>query len=356
MKIVEFCLSPDLGGLELFMLNCYENFKQREQTFLVVDMDKKLDKHTDANKFYLTRSKFFPFLPAIKFAKFIDKNDIDIVHFHWTKDMITVVLAKLLSHKKPKVVQTRNMSMTRFKDDFYHRWIYKNIELMHSVTFEVEKQLKKYIPKDIRPKIKTIYMGVDKPKVNIKKIESLKEKYHIKNDDFLVGIIGRIEDAKGQYLLIEALSKLKKIKALIVGHTMDKKYLNSLKQKVKSLDLEDRVIFTGFTKDVNEHLHLCKCSVLATKKETFGLVVIESMANKTPVIATNSGGPLEIIEDEIDGLLYERNSEDLAKKIDRVYQDREFLKVLSENGYTKVREKFNKEKNLNTLYGALCES
>ena len=66
-----------------------------------------------------------PIIPALKLAKFIDNNDIDIIHFHWTRDIATVILAKLISKKNPNVLQSRHMTMTRFKDDFYHNFLYK---------------------------------------------------------------------------------------------------------------------------------------------------------------------------------------------------------------------------------------
>ena len=122
-KILELCLSPDLGGLELFMVSCYNYFKTKTNCKIVVAPNKKLDDYLK-DKILIKRNKFFPFIPALKLAQVIDKNSIDIVHFHWTKDMPTIILAKLLSKKKPKVVQTRNMHITRFKSDFYHKFLY----------------------------------------------------------------------------------------------------------------------------------------------------------------------------------------------------------------------------------------
>jgi L-malate glycosyltransferase len=134
---------------------------------------------------------------------------------------------------------------------------------------------------------------------------------------------------------------------------MDDAYMVVLKTKVKELDIEDKIIFTGFTKDVNEHMKLCDVTVLATPKETFGLVIIESMINKVPVIATSNGGPLEIIDDEIDGLLFDRTSDDLVKKIELVYKDNTFKNELSLNGYKKVKERFNSGIQLEKLYSIL---
>jgi len=354
-NILELCLSPDLGGLELCALDYFNYFKTQTSAYLCVAPDKKLDKNSEnENKFRLQRSKFFPFLPALKLAGFIDEKEIDIVHFHWTRDITTVVLAKLISKKNPKIMQSRHMTMTRFKDDFYHKWLYKNIWMIHAVTKQVKEQLVKFIPENIRPRIEMIYLGINEPIVDKQKCEQLYKKYALK-DQFVVGIVGRIEEGKGQYLIIEAIAKLKekKIKALIIGSSMSEEYLLELKEKLRDLGLEDNIVFTGFTKSVNEHIQLCDVTVLATPKETFGLVIIESMVNKIPVIATNNGGPLEIIDDGIDGFLFDRTSDDLVKKIELLYNDKELRTRLAHFGYQKVKTKFNKRKQMKSLYELL---
>ncbi len=357
-KILEICLSPDLGGLELFMVSCYDYFKTKTGCQIVVAPKKKLDNYIESDeKFYLKRNKFFPIVPALKLAKFIDEHKIDIVHFHWTRDIATVVLAKTLSKRKPKIMQTRNMTMTRFKDDIYHKWLYKNIDTLHAVTYQVKEQLERFIPQDVRPKIKVVYMGTDEPKEQKERVEELREIYAL-GDSFVVGIVGRIEEGKGQYLVLEAIARLKEldIKALIVGHTMDDGYLNTLKQKVKDLGIEDRVVFTGFTKEVNAHMSLCSAVVLGTKQETFGLVVIEAMVNRVTVIATNKGGPLEIIEHKKDGLLFDRSSEDLAKNIELLYRNPKLNKQLALAGYKKARDMFDAKTQLERLLGVIYES
>lgn len=350
--ILEFCLSHGIGGLELCVVDNFKYFQAKTRCSIMVAPDTKLDKLVDDdNKFTLKRNKLLPFLPAIKLAKFIDENDIDLVHFHWGKDIITVILAKFLSKKKPRILHSRHMNMTRFKDDMYHRWLYKNIDILHAVTLQVKEQLEKFIPDRIRPPTEMVYLGVGESDVDSKKIDNLKDLYDIK-DEFVVGIVGRIESEKGQYILIDAIKKLQdlNIKALIIGHTMDEKYLGELKDKVKELNLADKVIFTSFTKEVNEHMRACDTIVLATKKETFGLVVIEAMVNKVCVIATNNGGPLEIIDDKENGLFFDRSSDDLASKIKFLYNNKDEKESLARAGYEKAKTIFDHEKQLKKLY------
>ncbi|WP_457743403.1 glycosyltransferase family 4 protein [Sulfurimonas sp.] len=354
-NILELCLAHGLGGLEMFVAHCYEDFSKKGVCKVVVAEDSKLDHYLgNIDKFYIQRSKFFPFIPAKKLAHYIDDNAIDIIHFHWTKDILVAVLAKIFSKRKPKLVQSRHMRMTRFKKDFYHKWLYKNVNMMHAVTKAVAEQLQKFIPEDIRPHIEMIYLGVQEPKIDQQIVGLLKKQYPSENA-FVVGIVGRIEEGKGQHKVIEAISMLQElnIKAFIIGSAMNEDYIAQLQKMVKDLHLEEKILFTGFTKDINEYMSLCDTIVLATENETFGLVVIEAMANKKPVIATNRGGPTEIIENEKDGLLFDGSSEDLAKDIRKLYENKELKQKIAIAGYQKVNEKFNAIKQLDKLYKAI---
>ena len=140
------------------------------------------------------------------------------------------------------------------------------------------------------------------------------------------------------------------IKLFIIGEAMDDIYLKRLHHMCKELGLQDKVIFTGFTKETDAYMQLCDVTVLATKNETFGLVIIESMANGTPVIAANRGGPLEIIDDEINGLFYDGSNESLSDKIILLYNNKNLRKNLCINSLEKVNEKFNAQKQLHKLY------
>ncbi|QDF29535.1 glycosyltransferase family 4 protein [Halarcobacter anaerophilus] len=350
-KILEVCLSPDLGGLELYMSRCSNELSKEFELFCVVSKSSKLKDYLDnaLEVFELKRKSSFSLLSSLKLAKIIDEKGIDIVHLHWTKDIPIVVFAKIFSKRKPKIVQTRHMTMTRFKDDFYHKFLYKNIDTIICVTKTLEQQIEMFIPKKIRPETKTLYLGAENAEFFSKEeIQSFKDKFKIK-DSFMISLIGRINEFKGQHLLIDAIKELKRknlnIKAYIIGHAMSQEYLDKLKQKVTNDKLNELITFVGFSKEVNKFMQACDVVLMTSKNETFGLVTIEAMKNQTAVIASNSGGSLEIVENEKTGLLFKsEDSHDLALKIEKLYDNPDFKNYLAKNGKNRADELFDEKK------------
>jgi glycosyltransferase involved in cell wall biosynthesis len=361
-NLLELCLSPDLGGLELYMMRAAKALDDEFNLISVINEDSKLEQYYKDTKFkykQIKRKRSFSFSAMKSLAKIIDENSIDIIHLHWTKDIPIAVMAKKLSKTKPRLVQTRNMNMTRFKDDFYHRFLYKNIDKMLAVSYKVKDQIQKFIPKEIRPDVEVLYMGSDKTQL-LDELESKKYKKElgVSENQFLVGLVGRIEKPKGQYLLIESAKKLKAkgidIKVFFVGHAMKESYLDELKQMVKEYQLEDNIVFYGFTKNPHHFMQVSDAIVLATPCETFGLVVIEAMQVGTVAIATNQCGPLEMIEDSVSGFLFEsENSEDLADKIEMIYLDSKLKDRIAKAGQAVALDKFSNEKQFKKLSNIL---
>lgn len=348
-SILELCLSPDLGGLELYVKSCVEVFDKEFNVISVLNDSSKLEKYFIEEKykyFKIKRKSSFSLSAAFKLAKIIDKNAVDIIHLHWTKDIPIAVFAIKISKKKPKIVQTRHMTMTRFKNDFYHRFLYKNIDTIICVTQELSKQINKFISNDIRPNVEVLYLGAKNHKEKtLEEIKSFRDKLDV-NEAMMIGLLGRINEFKGQYLLIEAMKNLKdlNIKAFIVGSAMSEEYLKSLKEKVNEFNLNENVIFLGFTKEANKFMQACDLVLMTSKNETFGLVTIEAMKSGTCVIGSNSGGVLEIIEDNKTGLLFQSgDSFSLTSKIKKMYEDKELRKKLALNGQKKANECFDNE-------------
>lgn len=344
-NVLEICLSPYIGGLELYM----KNITKELNTLAVINKNSQLKEifnEENINYFDISRYNIF------KLARIIDSEKIDIIHIHWTKDIPIVIFAKLLSKRKPKIVQTRHMHMTRFKNDIYHKFLYKNINLIIAVTNLVNDQLKKFIPQEIRPKIITSYIGADTPELltNEEKI-NLKQKLGL-NNEFIVTIVGRVEEAKAQHIVLEAINLLKKdnlnVKALVVGGASNQKYFDKIKAKYND------TIFTGFVSNPTDFMQISDCIVLATKKETFGLVLIEAMKCEICIIGSNQGGPIEIINDNQSGLLFETmNSNDLYNKLKILYENNIFKNMLAKNGKNKADILFDSKKQFSEIKNIL---
>jgi len=354
-NILEVCFSPDLGGLELYMSRCAQELSKEFNTFCAISQISKLKSYlASLETFELRRKSSFSLFTSLKLAKIIDTRNIDIVHIHWTKDIPIVVLAKLFSKKKPKIIQTRHMTMTRFKDDFYHKFLYKNIDTIICVTKALEEQINKFIPQNIRPQTKTLYLGSkDVPLLDDNEKEMFKKEINLENS-FMISLIGRINQFKGQYLLIEAMKVLidkgYDIQSYIIGHAMKNEYLEELKQKVLEYKLESNIHFIGFSKEPYKFMQISDVVLMTSKNETFGLVTIEAMKNSTAVIASNSGGVLEIVQDGKNGLLFEsENYDDLALKIEQLYNNELLKNSLAVSGKKTVDEFFDSEKQFRKL-------
>ena len=156
--------------------------------------------------------------------------------------------------------------------------------------------------------------GIEIPEIpDGNKKQSTFKKYNLSDKDCTIGVFSRIEEQKGQHLVIEALDKIDKdnIQLLIVGHCMDKKYLDRLADMIKTFNLDQKVSFVPFLESPMEIMSFLDLVILPTYEETFGLVVAESMLMGTPVIGSNAGGVPEIIEDRFNGLLFEPKSSNL---------------------------------------------
>jgi glycosyltransferase involved in cell wall biosynthesis len=166
-------------------------------------------------------------------------------------------------------------------------------------------------------------------------------------EEKLVLFVGRLVYEKGAHVLINAIPKiLEKVNAkfVIVGSGYMKEQLSNI---VRSMGLEHKVLFTGFV-DEETLLKLQKCadvSVVPSLFEPFGIVALEAMAAKSPVVVSDTGGLSEIVDHDLTGVkVYPNNTESLAWGIAKVLLDDRFRSRIRENGYRKVQEKYDWDK------------
>lgn len=161
----------------------------------------------------------------------------------------------------------------------------------------------------------------------------------------LVGIVARLEIWKGQDVFLRAAARIRDLHPdaifLVVGGAELEKepdYPAELQQLARTLGIEDCVRFVGHAGDVFPWLDALDVCVHATHGEPFGLVLVEAMALGTPLVATALGGPVEIVEDGLSGLLVPPGDEDaLARAACTILADRGLSRRLADGGSRRAR-------------------
>lgn len=297
----------------------------------------------------MLRLAVFSVPSLLRLCKLIKSNDFDLVHSN-TGVIIGGALAARICGL-PHVWHFREM-LTEFRYLWkMHEWVVclTSREIV-CISSAVEKQFKSNAA---RSKTTVINDGIPLPKSNLAK------KRNWSGNKCRLLTVGLIAPYKGQDVLIAAVKSLvekgRDIDLTIVGGVFGGQtdFRNSLVHKVHEMGLSQHVSFEGFCENVEPYFDKADIFVLPSRRpEGLGLVILEAMARRVPVIATRGGGVTEIINDGENGVLVEAGDHvDLANAIKRVSADSEFASSLVEQGYTTVREKFSLERMITGLTG-----
>jgi len=287
------------------------------------------------NIFNFFYSLFREIISCILIRNIVKKEMIDVIYSNTVVCFTGAIVSKLL--RRPHIWHIREILPQDLKFYFSYKWLFRfvsnNSKRVIAISSAVGNQFKR------KDNLKIIHNALD---LNISKLK--KVEIEMKNKgDFLVCCIGSLQKRKSQEDAIRALSFVKnqKVKLLIVGKGI-KEYEDYLKDLVRKLGLEERVIFMGFRYDALNILYSSDLLVLPSLNEPFGRVVLEAMACKKPVIAVNKGGPSEVVRDEKTGFLVPpRDPKAIAEKILFLYVNKEVAREMGKEGYRIFIKDFN---------------
>ena len=363
MNILELCVAPGLGGLELYFHRCCVELQRKGHTVISVRLTGSRLEALGKKDGIPTRSmsrgnKFFPWRHARQLGRIIAEHRIDIVHAHHKDDLPLAALTKSTSQRPFKLVFTRQMPMKHKKKDPYHRWLYTKIDLFLTITELLKRDALEKLPMPA-DRVQRLYYGVSAPPP--KDEEFLKQFLTISQPgDFTIGVFSRLEFQKGQHLVIKALKKLidQKIPArlYVVGDSMSPEYHASLLSMVKTLQLEERVAFKGFISEPVFAMMGMDVMILPSRNEAFGLVLIEAMRCGIAVAGVNAGGVPEIITHGETGLLFEwDNPDQLAEQLAELFRDPGLRNKLAINGKAMADMEFNSDSHFGQLENLFSE-
>jgi len=311
----------------------------------------------DGIKVIYTTNSFhqLPFRMLYKSVQEIKKNDIVFLTSVFYLPSIILAFFSILNHKKiiwsPRgeledAALSYNSLLKRIRLRFI-KWLSKSNIYFHSTSFSETYNIVNLL--------------------NTKKVFELPNYYELPEkqnvlleDKFL--FIGRLHSIKAIDNIIDALYLSKRFKSsnysfIIVGNEDESGYKNKLKELVLKYNFENKIFFMrSIAGEQKNRLYASsKYLFLLSKSENFGNVVLESLAQGTPVIASK-GTPWETLNEEKAGFWIENTPNEIAHTIDLVIEmENELYLKYRENSYKLVKNNYNIENKIDAWINKLNE-
>lgn len=321
MKILQVINSLATGGAEKLLLETLPLYKERniQMDLLVLNgidtpFIKELKSLQCCTIYSLGTQSVYNPLNIFKIIPYL--KQYDLIHVHLFPAQYWVVLAKIISFSKAKLIFTEHNTSNRRLENkafrFLDRLIYRGYDKVVCITKEIKKILKEHTELS-----DAIFIVIENG-VNLNGISEadplLKNEINpsISQSDKLIIQVSGFREQKDQATLIKALQYLPdNIKLLLVGDGVLRKECEGLTDK---LDLQKRVLFLGLRMDVPQLLKTAEVVVLSSNYEGLSLSSIEGMASGKPFVASDVPGLKEIVEGA--GVLFPLgNAKQLADEI-----------------------------------------
>ncbi len=157
----------------------------------------------------------------------------------------------------------------------------------------------------------------------------------------LICAVGRLVEGKGFDLILHALKRLPSAYLWIIG---DGKQLKKLQGIAHSLDILDRVRFTGWQSDPVRYLAAADLLAFASKREALGNVVLEAWSQRIPIVSTRSEGPNWLIDHGVNGHLVDIGDErQFAEAISYLLEHPDKRRAMARAGYEKLTNEFSQQ-------------
>ncbi len=309
-KLVFFIPSLLMGGAERHTVDLCKRL--REQGFncqIVVhgslrsDVLKQMSSADDA--IFLNIRGMSEFFGWVKTWKTLRKLKPDIVvAINQTPFIVAVFLRMFFWHKYKIVCIFHTTKMQSF-EQYQEKLLRLASPWLDLMIYVGNSQRRIWEGRGIKPKrTEVILNGIDLKYFNIE-INNIRPQLGISPNAYVLGILASFRVEKNHTELIQALALVKKygidVRILMIGDGNTKSAITSL---AHDLGVLDHIIFVGEQSDIRPYIQACNIGILCSTIETFPLSVIEFLASGVPVIASNVGGLPEIIEHNVNGLLY----------------------------------------------------
>jgi glycosyltransferase involved in cell wall biosynthesis len=273
-----------------------------------------------------------------------------LVLSHYTRDL-PAIRAALLGDRRIPLVLVKHVGPGSSKRDLLHRFVYRRIDRLLSVSEYNRAKCERVYPLD------PSRTGVWYPGVDVRRFtydpdsrRRLRAAAEVDDETLVLGYLGRITPNKGYEDLLDATARLRpmlpSLQLWFGGSAADSErwYEDDLRARVASLGLDSTVSFCGWQERGEEFLSAIDLFVVPSRRETFGLTTVEAMACKRPVVGFNISGTAEIVADGSSGLLADPSGDAIANLVDAIQsllRTPERLRAMGKQGRQRAIEVFS---------------
>ncbi|MEO0096942.1 MAG: sugar transferase [candidate division WOR-3 bacterium] len=299
-------------------------------------------------------SPIYDILALIRTVKIL--KNYDVVHTHTSKGGFIGRLAAKIKRIKLIIHTAHGFAFheysSRITTLFYSllerfaSYFCDKIILLNKKDWDLAKEYKIGNEK----KLVLIYNGIDYERIrNIKPDFSIRKKFNLNKEDFLITFVGRLSKQKNPEILIWAIKELlkekidKKIFLLLIGEDMGMK--ERLIKLINDFKINSYIGFLDFIPNPISIIKASDCFVLPSLWEGMPIALLEAMASNVPVIVSNIKGNNEIIVDGVNGFLFSPNNyQELKEKISLLIRNKEIGEKISLKAKENIKRKFKKER------------
>lgn len=309
----------------------------------------------------------FDYSPELARELEIESAELDLIHLNIFRSYQNIIARRLaVRHGIPYVLQARGSLPRAGKrlakvlfDLFYGKRILADASAVIALTkTEAAQYEESGVPKT---KIRVLPNGVEIPNVSGEGSPNFyQNKLGLRSDTNVLLLLGRISKTKGADILIQAFSMLDKSAvrdtALVIAGP-DDGYLNEIKVKVRSHDLESKVFFPGLVTGPDKVSAIAgsRAVIVPSRYETFPNVILEAYACAKPVVASDVESISDLVFQGETGLLFENeDTSQLAERLMAILTDPLEADAMGRRGKQLVLEKYAMDK-VAQAYEALYE-
>jgi glycosyltransferase involved in cell wall biosynthesis len=214
----------------------------------------------------------------------------------------------------------------------FTRWIVKDYANKCDCVIAPSESIKKMLLNQrIKSRVEVIPTGIDLDVFKNSNREIIRKKYNLGREQKLLLYVGRIAKEKNLEFLIKAFNLILKKKPnaylMLVGRSSKKRYLIDL---IKKFNLETRVFLVGQSNAVQNYYAAADVFVFSSLSETQGLVLVETMAAGTPVVAIDSPGVRDVLNQK-NGFMVKNSIKDFSEKVVKLLDDEKLRERMSKN-------------------------